>query len=506
MLTWLNRFQRRRVEPTALPGPPFLDERNAALRGDFDRAVDGYFHAYEDMARRGEVPALIGRPRVAAFLLNHHGRSQMADDAIRIEAAATLAEDLVNSDTNFDAALVALQYKARLQDAWRARHGSTGRLYLGEDWTRNIGHIASIQHLLMLQRLGLASWQRIVVVARRSQVANLALLQQFGAELDIVTDPKEVARLAPRVAGDGLRFFDLLGWKDHQPVAIAELGNFVESLWAANRQPICRLDPSDLDYGRDAMARIGLPADASFVCFHVREDGYHNDKGYSARSSSIESYLPAMQRIVDEGHWVVRLGDPSMSPLPRRDRVIDYANCGHRDPLVDVYLCAQCHFFVGTTSGLMFVPHLFGVPALITNYMFVFAAPPLGRTSRFLPQLVRQQGRDLNFAEMMSARTMRACYSNHGAADLGLSFVANSPDEIDDAVREMSILHPPPDVRRRLADDCADEIPAMAGSLGFLNPPSDFQRRFQALYPAAHRNGNAMIGRDFVDQHQRLLP
>ena len=366
-----------------------------------------------------------------------------------------------------------------LQTEWQQRHGSSRDLLLGEEWTRNIGHIGLIQYVVKLKLLGLADWNRIVVVSRPEVVANPALLQQYADMIVIETDRAKVAELALRVCGEGLRMFDLLSWPGQETIFAREACNVIEALWSARHEdrPLLSLSEEQIASGR-AMARaISLPEDATFVCLHVREGGYHGDAGHRQRIFRMADYLPAVRAVTDRGDWLVRVGDPSMSPLPPMERVIDYARHPARAPALDVYLAARCRFFIGTNSGPMFMPRLFGRPALITSYMFLFGGPPLGPRSRVLPKLLKRGRRTPSFARMMSDAYMKSTYNERAFALRGFASIDNTPQEILEATLEMY-------------------APA---------PPGVLQRRFADLAPPAHRGGNAVVGARFITDHATLL-
>ena len=89
------------------------------------------------------------------------------------------------------------------------------------------------------------------------------------------------------------------------------------------------------------------------VCVHARESGYHKESGIdsqSHRNADILSFVPAMRFLVDRGFTVVRMGDPTMHPLPPMEGVIDYCHHPARDPWLDIYLVASAQFFVGCMS------------------------------------------------------------------------------------------------------------------------------------------------------------
>ena len=47
--------------------------------------------------------------------------------------------------------------------------------------------------------------------------------------------------------------------------------------------------------------------------------------------------------------------------------MIDYACSDLRSDWMDIFLCAQCRFFIGCQSGLSAVPSVFGVPVVMTD-------------------------------------------------------------------------------------------------------------------------------------------
>ncbi len=121
---------------------------------------------------------------------------------------------------------------------------------------------------------------------------------------------------------------------------------------------------------------MGLPADAWFVCVHVRESGFHNDQ-YSERNANIFNYVGAIEEITSRGGWVVRMGDATMRKLPFMERVIDYPFTRAKSALMDVYLISECRFYLGMISGIYDVARLFQRPIIMTNMAIWMAGFPI---------------------------------------------------------------------------------------------------------------------------------
>ena len=73
-------------------------------------------------------------------------------------------------------------------------------------------------------------------------------------------------------------------------------------------------------------------------------------------------------RSPDVGGWVIRMGDPSMVALPSMPNVLDYCHSDLRADWMDVFIAAHCRFMIGTSSGPAYVPPLYGVPSVLTNW------------------------------------------------------------------------------------------------------------------------------------------
>lgn len=113
---------------------------------------------------------------------------------------------------------------------------------------------------------------------------------------------------------------------------------------------------------------MGLGINQWFVCLHVRESGFWNDRHVSSfRDAEVTNYVDAIKYIVARGGIVVRLGDPSMKPLPEMKGVIDYPFTHWKSDLMDLYLINQCSLYIGMQSGILDIATLFCRPTVITN-------------------------------------------------------------------------------------------------------------------------------------------
>ena len=208
-----------------------------------------------------------------------------------------------------------------------------------------------------------------------------------------------------------------------------------------NREPTYyhSLSPENIERGLKVCGAFGVPTDAPIVTLHIREAGYLPRYDYhSFRDADIESYLPAIEYLIDRGYCVVRLGDDSMKrlrnmPLQFVDAPFHPAN----SDIVESYFLSVSSFFFGSSSGPAAVAQTFGTPVLFTNsqiQMHIW----YGEQDLYLPKLYysHQLARELTLEEIaLSPAHHFARAEDFKSA--GLELRENSPNEILSAVKEM---------------------------------------------------------------------
>lgn len=199
--------------------------------------------------------------------------------------------------------------------------------------------------------------------------------------------------------------------------------------------------------GNEELEKIGIPPESKIVCLFVRDNAYLLQKlgrGYdyhNYRDCNIQNYLKAANELTKLGYYVVRMGavvkDKLMTNNPM---IIDYASSGKRSDFLDIYLACKCDFVISSSSGWDSVPsHLFRKPILYTNVV------PIGLlltfSSRFMLTTRKyfdtKNNVNLKFSDIYSKGY--AFYTkNEEYLNSNLKLIENTPDEICDAVLEMT--------------------------------------------------------------------
>jgi putative glycosyltransferase (TIGR04372 family) len=280
-----------------------------------------------------------------------------------------------------------------------------------------------------------------------------------------------------------------------------ELPNW-QDLWQL--EPATTLTNDELKFGEELLEKLGIPKGAQYVCLGVKEAAYYAsitpDRGYGqdlrsfanhSRNVEIENYMLAATHLANIGIYVIRVGSVVGAPLPkeRHSMIIDYANI-YRSELGDIVLGANCKFCISGASGV-WVFSLCRNRVLISGDVYGVGNQNelnLGQLHLFVPRLLKYAN-DSNF--VIFSRVPGGALSlmqDDQLADLGLVPIANSPQEILDAVIEMNNW--------------------LDGTLNFSEHDEELQTRFYDCFPPEKqlkKNPLVKISPSFLRKYQDLL-
>lgn len=360
--------------------------------------------------------------------------------------------------------------------------------FMDHFWSAQIGHTANLEPYVKRDiMLGRGREQTILYLPPGSKIANPCLLEHFSKFVTIVREESQLPRKLPEMELLQEDYY-LLDYPDGEETHWWIAGARIVKRWEdENRGPLLALSAEEKARGDAARRALGIPDGAWYVCLHVRERGYKSSHHavQDALNADIRTYKAAIERITARGGWVVRMGDPSMSRLPSMPRTVDYAHSPAKVDWLDIYLCATCRFYVGVSSGLAYVPPLFGVPCVLTNWLPT-GTRPWHAQSLYIPKryALGAANRPARFDEILSPPIGWTLNYAHAARD-GLRLIDNTSEEIDEVVAEML---------RRLDGD----FPVSDDDIAL-------QARFNLIAESLRCLGGARVGRDFLRAHRALL-
>ena len=212
--------------------------------------------------------------------------------------------------------------------------------FLDKTWAGSFGHIAELDYPIKLGILeGRARNDTILYVPPETVVPNRFLLEQWRPHLKLVVE--EASLPLPPDSLEAL-CFDFRGplLADGSTVHYWEAAAKTYRRWHNEKRKALLQFPADVERrGRLALESIGIPADAWFVALHVREaasKSLHSSL-HDVLNAQIADYVPAIEEITSRGGWVIRMGDPAMTPLSPMPKVFNYCHSHIRSDWMDIY-------------------------------------------------------------------------------------------------------------------------------------------------------------------------
>lgn len=341
------------------------------------------------------------------------------------------------------------------------------------------------------------SRKMILLLDSKTAVNNCCYLNYWKRYITIITDPVLINFLVPleKCLTIPLNIVMPFREKIFRTPCLA-LGLIREDWEKENRPPILELSDEDRERGRKCLDSLGVPKDAWFVCLHVREQGWRDNGSVSEdyRNADIATYFPAIEAITAAGGWVIRIGNAGMKDLPKLARVIDYAHSDVKSDWMDVFLCASCRFFIGTSSGPCMISIAFGVPVVMTNLLPAYAMYGLTRNDLVIPRLCRKKdsSRYLSFEELISP-PVGIAGSLAAYKMLDCEIMPNEPDEIKELVIEMM-------EKCDGVVKCSEEDEQLQRQFRLLT------EKCSSLYGGENIAVSSRIGRYFLRKYAALLP
>jgi len=347
-----------------------------------------------------------------------------------------------------------------------------------------IGHFAGNTEMYLCHRdAGKYGDRTIDIFYCRDRVCNRQLKKMLGRCLRIIP----YARLMDSVN----RLFP--GWQRH---TLTELPSDRDTNgFYAKRPSHLFFTEEEKGRGRLALESLGVPKGAPYVCFHARDAAYLDavepDKKWyyhNYEDVALNSYLSAAEELTRRGYYVIRLGAIVARPLNTKNpMIIDYAT-KERSDFLDIYLCANCEFFLASASGLSSVPLVFRKPIAWSNFVPLEYIPTWdSRGILILKKLKRrQEGRFLPFREILDLGAGRFLHTEQ-YDKLGLEVIDNTPEEIASLAIE---------TQERLK-----------GTWQNSEEDVELQRRFWSIFRTGELHGDIAlkIGADFLRRNRELL-
>jgi putative glycosyltransferase (TIGR04372 family) len=278
-------------------------------------------------------------------------------------------------------------------------------------------------------------------------------------------------------------------------------------------EPVLQFTSDEKEKGRRLLRDMGMPGEAAYVCFCVREKSFYSQfqdpdslaiqpdasKDTFIRNPILENYMTMAAQCAQLGMYVLRMGFMVDNALASgvHPRIIDYAT-KFRSDFGDVYLLANCKFMVTGGAGVWWVSSAFNRPVVMADQYLLYGT--LRENDLFIPKKLwlKAERRFLTFSEMLAVGPLYM-YEENCHRD-GIEVIHNSAEEISGVVNEM--------------------IQRLDGDWKSSQEDEELQQRFKSLYPVSpalrkvpprydffRENVDipGRIGADFLRQYKGLL-
>ena len=326
---------------------------------------------------------------------------------------------------------------------------------------------------------------RAIMIAPKGRSANQSAIKYWSKYFTVIQSPILASLLRP------LQRHPLTGFRTFRYVSAAYQTGGIFQIYArwGMRPPLLKLDDYDTQRGNDTLKRMGVPDGAWYICLHAREGGYSpvDEHLHSYRNLSISDFEKSVAYIAAQGGVCIRMGDASMTPAPKIAGLFDYALSSFKQDWMDLYLAANCTFFLGSNSGACNMASAFGRPSALIG-MAPLTSFGVGINDICIPMLYKSKKSDqlLNFKEIMRSR-LAELRTTGDFERAEISLIKNTSEDILDLTIEQLER-----VRGTHIVSTDDEIR---------------QRQFKALLKSGHfcYEPPSRIGNQFLKKYQNLL-
>lgn len=228
----------------------------------------------------------------------------------------------------------------------------------------------------------------------------------------------------------------LPGGEENSALKLMQSDRDIHGFFAAST-PHLSFTQKENKIGNLSLRRMGIPQGSPFVCLHIRDSKYLNDlfkvdfyyNNY--RDCNIKNYKLVAEKLADRGYFVLRMGKNVKERFGTNNpKVIDYAT-NYRSDFLDIFLSANCHFFIGCAAGFGGVASIFRRPAAWVNDISLEFSTTWGKDHLLIPKKLwlRRESRFLTFREILQSEIARFCQTQQFDR-AGIEIVENTPEEI----------------------------------------------------------------------------
>jgi putative glycosyltransferase (TIGR04372 family) len=209
-------------------------------------------------------------------------------------------------------------------------------------------------------------------------------------------------------------------------------------------QSSIQFTPDEIQKGRELLRQMNVDFENDdYVCIFARDNAFleqtqpYNSWDYlDCYNADIDTYKEAVKYLNEKGLTVIRVGSIVNKPISySHARFIDYSISNMRSDFLDIFLVANCKFFLGTDAGLAGVAVVADVPRVSVNYV-KFGYQPYGKQCLYIPKKYKFL-KTREYVPSKEAIAIKLDPYLKNLSELNLELEDNSPQDILLVTREM---------------------------------------------------------------------
>ena len=174
-----------------------------------------------------------------------------------------------------------------------------------------------------------------------------------------------------------------------------------------------------------------------FSLLHIRGPKNGLQKFAQARDASVLNYNLMCKAVTNAGGLVVRNGSRNFVKLPDEFEAFDYAHSSIKSPFMDVWLNANCAFWIGNMNGASVVPIAFGKVRLITDAWYIDEnGPPY---DHYVPKKLFKNGKLLSDRKAVREPIAR-CMNRKWYPSVGCELEDLNPNQLLEVFKEFMVF------------------------------------------------------------------
>ena len=283
------------------------------------------------------------------------------------------------------------------------------------------------------QRFG----KRFILLIPFGLTANSYVLEKLPKKFIVIKNPFLCKLLSPLKSNPFCAInMESISWGKNKALEMYKYTHLISS-----SRPFLDLPSRESARFQKLLKDLGISSNGWYVCLHNREKGYSkymDDDVTDFRNGSIKNFLLTVNYISSLGGTVIRMGDSSMTPFPKTQGLVDYVHSSLKSEENDIFLSANCRFFLGNTTGANLMAGAQGVPIVGVNLAAMGYCKFWGPNDIGVPKLYFRESNDkpIPFKEIFESN-LANLYKTYMFNEAGVYLKESTEDEILEAVKQM---------------------------------------------------------------------